>query len=257
MRLPVSYIIGGDKLRYYSMTQQEPRLIFNSVSRDNNINAVRYYLAICILLNHFCVLSGADVIQLPRIFGGAGSFFAISGFLMFPSFEKRPGLKRYFSRRAKRIFPPYVFIVLLAAFGLVFVSNLPAGEYFCSKEFWSYLAANLSFLNFLSPDLPGVFTDATNSISAVNGSLWTMKGEVACYMTVPLVFYVVKVSGVRMARMLELLMVLFGAAYIMLGYMELNGNPQLDVISRQCRVMFLFYMGGYLNVHLSFIRRHL
>lgn len=105
-------------------------MIFTSISKHNNMNVVRYYLCLCILMNHFNVLTGESLPMLPRIFGGVGSFFAISGFLMFPSFEKRPYLKSYFSRRAKRILPPYVLIVLLAAFGLCALSELPVKEYF-------------------------------------------------------------------------------------------------------------------------------
>lgn len=207
-------------------------------------------------MNHFCVLSGIDVVQLPRIFGGAGSFFAISGFLMFPSFEKRPDVKRYLTRRAKRIFPPYFLIVLLAAVGLVFVSDLPATAYFTSGTFWKYLAANLSFLNFLAPSLPGVFTSVTNNLDAVNGSLWTMKGEVACYLTVPLIFYVVRKYNLKIISVLKLLMALFAAGYIAFEYKKSTGSGGADIASRQCMVMFLFYFGGYLNARIESVRRH-
>ncbi len=207
-------------------------------------------------MNHYCVLSGIDVVQLPRIFGGAGSFFAISGFLMFPSYEKRPDVKRYLKRRAQRITPPYFLIVILAAIALVFVSDLSPVVYFTSGGFWKYLAANLSFMNFLAPSLPGVFTEATNNVSAVNGSLWTMKGEVACYFTVPLIFYIVKRYRFGMIRILQFLMLIFAIGYITFEYIEYAGHPSADIAARQCMVMFLFYMGGYLNARISDIRKH-
>lgn len=165
-------------------------MIFTPISKHNNMNVVRYYLCLCILMNHFNVLTGESLPMLPRIFGGVGSFFAISGFLMFPSFEKRPYLKSYFSRRAKRILPPYMLIVLLAAFGLCALSELPVKEYFTDVVVYKYLVANLCFMNFLVPSLPGVFTE--NIMTAVNGSLWTMKGEVVCYLMVPFVYNYIK-----------------------------------------------------------------
>lgn len=235
----------------------ETKRIFHTISRENNINAVRYYLAICILIGHFNVLSGEEVFQLPRIFGGAGSFFAISGFLLFHSWERRPTLKQYFSRRAARIFPPYFFVVIAAAVMLVFMSTLSAADYFASSGFWEYLLANLSFLNFLAPDLPGVFTESGMAMSSVNGSLWTMKGEVACYLTVPLVYWLIKGNPKRANLVLGVIMALFLSAYVVLSKKYLvEGSGSVDIMRRQTLVMFLFYMGAWLNLHLERLKAH-
>lgn len=234
----------------------QPNAIFNPVSRDNNINAVRYYLAICILVNHFNVLTGSEVFQLPRIFGGAGSFFAISGFLLFHSFEKRPSLPSYFRRRAARILPPYFFVVLLAAVALCAISLCSPGQYFLSPGFWKYLAANLSFLNFLEPTLPGVFTDATNLAPAVNGSLWTMKGEIACYLTVPLAYWLIKRYR-RPTIILSAACTAFLGLFILFQIMLFSHDSGMwEILRRQALVMFLFYMGAMLNLHLDTLRRH-
>lgn len=241
------------------MTRQlvvERDMDFTSISRQNNINAIRYYLAICILMGHYCVLTGTSVVQLPRIFGGAGSFFAISGFLMFPSFAKNSDVKRYLRRRANRIFPPYFLIVIAAALLGVFVSSLSPSGYFSSAGFWKYLGANLSFMNFLCPDLPGVFDGGANRMPSVNGSLWTMKGEVACYLTIPVVFWMVRKKLVGMNRLLCVLMAFFGLMYALFRGMEINVDKSYNIAARQCMVMFLFYMGGFLNLHLDYVRRH-
>lgn len=230
-------------------------MIFHPIARDNNMNVVRYYLCLCILMNHFNVLTGCDLPMLPRIFGGVGSFFAISGFLMFPSFEKHPQLRGYFDRRARRILPPYVFIVLLAALSLWSVSYLGVGDYFRSGQLYKYLIANLSFMNFIEPTLPGVFAD--NPLTAVNGSLWTMKGEVICYFCVPAVYLLIRRYPQRASGILLSLMAVCLVSYVLLSeWLPYSSHPgMINVLAKQMRVFTFFYIGALINLNLDFIRR--
>lgn len=226
-------------------------MLFHSISRDNNLILVRYYLCMCILMNHFNVLTGLDLEQLPRIFGGVGSFFAISGFLMFASFEKRQDRRRYFSRRARRILPPYVLIVLLAAAALSAVSALPVAEYFASAHTWRYVLFNLAFLNFAEPTLPGVF-DA-NLIAAVNGSLWTMKGEVVCYLLVPPVFALLSRWRSHARALLAAMFALCYAAYLALSGAEAGLTL---IIAKQMRMFTFFFAGALVSMHMPLFTRH-
>ena len=220
------------------------------------MNAVRYYLAVCILVNHFHLLTEEEIIALPRIFGGAGSFFALSGFLMFASFEKHRQTRQFLVRRARRIFPPYFMVVLVAAFGFCLISSLPVSEYFASGQFWRYLVSNLLFLNFLGPDLPGVFPADICHQSVVNGALWTMKGEVVCYLTVPLVFMLIKKCKDNVPVALGGLVAIFGLMSLGCAIMESMGRGTFDVMRRQFVVMMLFYMGGLINYNLELISRY-
>ena len=54
-------------------------------------------------------------------------------------------------------------------------------------------AANLIFLNFVHPTLPGVFEG--NQLSEVNGALWTLKIEVMFYAAVPLLAWAFRKLG--------------------------------------------------------------
>lgn len=231
--------------------------MFHSISRKNNMNLVRYYLALCILVNHFASLTGIDIFQLPRIFGGAGSFFALSGFLMFPSYEKRPDPKRFLSRRARRIFPPYFLIVIVAAIGLSLISTIPLSVYFLDPGFWKYVGANLCFLNFLHPDLPGVFDNAPNITASVNGALWTMKGEVLCYLSVPIVYKAIRRSRRFCRNTLAVTVAVCAALYII--FTRINGGS-MEVLGKQFNVFMLFFLGALINLELPLFlkyRRHI
>jgi peptidoglycan/LPS O-acetylase OafA/YrhL len=113
-------------------------------------------------------------------------FFVISGMLIYRSYTRSSSLASYLEKRVRRIYPAYFTVIVVAAIALFSLSSLPPSQYF-GIGFWKYLGANLLFLNFLAPSLPGVFT--ANSIAAVNGALWTLKIEVIFYMFVPAMYY--------------------------------------------------------------------
>lgn len=74
---------------------------------------------------------------------------------------------------------------------LFFVSSLTLSEYF-GKDWLRYLLSNLAFSNFMQPTLPGVFEG--NHIDVVNGSLWTIKIELMCYIALPLLLFLCRKS---------------------------------------------------------------
>ena len=102
------------------------------------------------------------------------------------SFERSSSFTSYVRKRIRRIYPAYFTVVMLCAISLVAVSSKNIGDYF-SYAWIKYVVANLVFLNFLHPTLPGVFD--FNKLAAVNGALWTLKIEVMFYLTVPLLVF--------------------------------------------------------------------
>lgn len=231
---------------------------------DNSMGLVRYYLALAVLIAHFNTLTGSCVWFPTSSYNAVGGFFALSGFLIYRSYLRHRNLKTYLIGRGRRILPPYVFIVLLCAFGLVAVSTLPAKEYFFNPQWLRYLICNLTFLNFLCPELPGVFQNLP--LHAVNGSLWTMKVEVVLYLSVPIVAAVVFWLGRRVkwcgsVAVCVLIYVLSSAyRFYCLHLFDVTGNEIFDILARQVFGQFMYFYGGVgvYFVYDSFMRyRHM
>ena len=147
----------------------------------NNLDCLRLILASVVVLFHIS-LTNIPALAFDKYFSArfaVNTFFVISGLLIYRSYVRSSSVGSYFEKRVRRIYPAYFTVVVLAALALCPLSSLPVSQYF-GVGFWKYLGANLVFLNFLAPSLPGVFT--SNSISAVNGALWTLKIEVAFYL---------------------------------------------------------------------------
>jgi peptidoglycan/LPS O-acetylase OafA/YrhL len=166
------------------LLHQHPRLT------KNNFDLLRLLFAGTVCLVHAHDLSGfsslAQITQLLSSGIAVKAFFVVSGFLIFMSFERSSSFSSYASKRIRRIYPAYFTVVMLCAISLVIVSSKNVSDYF-SLTWLKYIAANLSFLNFLQPTLVGVFE--SNKLAAVNGALWTLKIEAMFYLTVPLFVY--------------------------------------------------------------------
>lgn len=158
-----------------------------AVPKENNFDFLRFALATTVACQHYCAMTGRSPLPLPVTAPTAVSgFFFISGFLISMSFRNSTSLFEYAGKRARRILPAYIAVVIASFLTFSITSELTAENYFMHRESWEYLACNLLFLNFLHPTLPGVLTDATFTDS-INPSLWTLKLELTLYAAVPLI----------------------------------------------------------------------
>ena len=168
-------------------TARNPTLA-ESFGQRNGFDTIRLLAALAVIGSHAFPMTGREE-PLFALTGQAtlGSlavsiFFVISGLLIPMSYD-RGSLSRYVTKRAKRIMPALVVAVVFCAFvlGPIFTS-MPLNAYFSAKDTWRFLGQAL-FLP-VSYDLPGVFDE--HPLSTVNGSLWSLKFEIACYALVVL-----------------------------------------------------------------------
>lgn len=104
-------------------------------------------------------------------------FFALSGFLVAGSLERAKSLFVFFGLRVFRILPALTVEVLLSALILgPLLTEFPLSAYFRDTAFWAYF---LNILGEIHYHLPGLFIH--NPTTAVNGQLWTVPYELACY----------------------------------------------------------------------------
>lgn len=163
--------------------------IIAGVKRDNCFDFLRYLFALSLIIAHFCTLTDQDPFWF--ITGGmrVKAFFTITGFLVSYSFLRRQGdIRSYAVKRLARIVPAYVCCIAFCLLLGWWVTDLSTYEFFHSIQTLKYVACNLLMMNWIEPELPGVFQD--NAWPQMDGSLWSMKQEMLFYALVPMVLWV-------------------------------------------------------------------
>lgn len=205
------------------------------IPKQNNIGLLRLLFAAIVVLAHLYALSLKPALAWLQPLANAElavqGFFVLSGFLVVMSYENSPNWRDYAGKRFRRIYPAYAAVVLLCAlFGFAFTSS---ADYF-NAQWLRYMLANLVFLNFLAPELPGVFTG--NPVTAVNGALWTIKIEVMFYAIVPLLVWLLKGK-----RRLPFIAAIYAGS---LAYRYLCAKHGLEELGRQLPGQLCFFISG-------------
>lgn len=176
------------------------------MNNKNCFDFLRFFFAANILLAHLWELSQNKSLFFLSNFSNSSiavkGFFVISGFLVAKSYTNTPSLKKYFIKRAKRILPAYIVVLLFSAVTLSLFSSFSFAEYFTDINVYQYLGWNSIFLNFMHPCLPGLFEN--NLTCVVNGALWTLKVEEGFYIVLPFIFYAIKKSRKPIAILVSL-----------------------------------------------------
>lgn len=187
--------------------------------RDNAFNFLRLVFALMVLVGHSDVLGfgrPGNPLRLPVDLGGLAvvGFFALSGFLITRS-GRRTGFVRYWWHRLLRIFPALWVCLLLTAF--VIGPSLWVYRHGTLGGYRSALPGPLSYLrhNFYADLRQNSIGDVLvgRYSPSLNGSVWTLKYELACY---ALVSALALLAVLRRARPLVAVPALLGVAAI--GY---------------------------------------
>ncbi|MEO0686509.1 MAG: acyltransferase, partial [Cyanobacteria bacterium J06649_11] len=229
------------------------------ISRRNNFDLIRLLAALVVVAAHTADVSHYAAFEfLSATFNSwlaVDVFFIISVFLIYRSFEHSQSLTIYWQKRARRILPAYLTVILVAALGLSLISHLSLLEYFTHREFWQYIFFNSITLNFLQPSLPGVFTEL--EFQSVNMSLWTIKVEVMFYLAVPFIAYVLDKTN----RAWGMLAIYLGSILYSTTVMTLSdrlGDGFVTQLEQQLPGQLAFFISGaFLYCFYEGFRQHI
>lgn len=217
--------------------------------RKNNFDLIRLLLSLTVFLVHSYQLSLKPELKIITSFLNSevaiNSFFIISGFLISLSYERSKSTIDYITKRIRRIYPAYFFVVVLCAIMAAALSEMPPSRYF-SADLIKYLLANLSFLNLLHPELPGVFTD--NHVTAVNGALWSIRFEVTFYLLIPIIGAFFHLRSKHLGFLLIFICIFLSYVFLDFISSRLN-NEALSLLAFHLPVQLLCFMCGAFLFH--------
>jgi peptidoglycan/LPS O-acetylase OafA/YrhL len=218
--------------------------VYDSSLARNNFDILRFLFAAIVFFVHSYDLSGLEGLSILNSTlsseASVKSFFVLSGFLIFMSYENSSSISSYFSKRIRRIYPAYLFVILASVMlGSVF-TMLTANEYW-SYNTLNFFLANLTFLNFLEPELPGLFTN--NLHHAVNGALWTLKIEVMFYIVVPLIAFCFNCFS-RLSVMVLLFISSVIYSYVLFAMAQSHEGSAFVELQRQLPGQLTFFIVG-------------
>jgi len=216
----------------------------NSSNRfENNFDALRILAALAVIFSHSYALLGVKSEPVNIVTGSltagtfaVGVFFAISGYLITLSWERKPQAFIFLKKRVLRIFPALIIVVFFSVFFLgPVVTTLSLNNYFSNPQTWRYLLT-ISLYYLISGGasvwtLPGVFTNNPFP-NAVNGSLWMMPYLFSMYLIIPVLG---KAALIKKGRSIILLYLL---AILLLPINAIHPLPFLGVISAYLIICF-------------------
>jgi len=222
--------------------------------QKNNFDFLRFLLAFIVVIGHIIVITDIEDFQKYKYFFNTyisvTGFFCISGFLIARSYLNSKSIKDYLLKRAARLMPAYLLIIFICFILLSFISTNSISDYFTNSLTYKYLVANLTFLNFLQPTLPGVFV--TNGMDyPVNGALWTLKIEVGFYLILPLILFLLERSKTKPL----ILLFIYTTSIIYNYYFQyLYSKTEIQLYSTLAHQLpaFLSYFAAGISLHYYF-----
>ncbi|NOD90925.1 MULTISPECIES: acyltransferase [unclassified Ruegeria] len=222
----------SDSTKHISAVRAVPRIADRADGRDNNFNLIRIIAATLVLVAHAYPLSlgGAYGQPFESVLHGLSlgmmcvwAFFAISGFFITRSFDRKPSAKAFLIARGLRLFPALAVVTLISILIAGFVLTQAPPTVFWS-EAGEYFIRNMLLFK-LQYDLPGVFQNNPYG-PAINGSLWSLSYEVTCYVGV-LICGVLGLLGHR--KIFAGMAIAFLCFYALTAFVDLN--PRIETLT--------------------------
>ncbi|WP_367773638.1 acyltransferase [Flavobacterium sp. WC2421] len=163
---------------------------------NNNLDLARILLACLVIVGHSEAINGSGIYWIDPFhhflkFTYAGAFAVkvflfISGLVVTNSYLSKKSVVYFVISRLFRILPGLLFVLLVTVFifGPI-VTNLEFKEYLSQLNYFAYIRHNIVFYSDYL--LPGVFVENLYP-NIVNGSLWTLRYEIGCYIILPILF---------------------------------------------------------------------
>lgn len=204
----------------------------------NNFDALRLCAALLVLYSHQFVFLGKPQPSLAGTTLGELAvmiFFVISGYLVAESWYRDPHIVRFAMRRLLRLWPALAVATIAIALACALITTLSWHDYWASGT-WHFVARNLQLRTVYQ--LPGVFVSQPGnpSLSAVNGSWWTIPLEAKCY----LYLAALGLIGLRRRWLSVLVLGLVAFQY----FHTLPGQSKADVHQNLTSLYIAFFMAG-------------
>jgi peptidoglycan/LPS O-acetylase OafA/YrhL len=202
---------------------------------NNCFDFIRLALALLVVLYHcfylapnvdrsstsFAIFAAAyNETGLPVDLGGlaVSGFFILSGFLITRSWDRTRSAPSYAAKRLMRIGPAFLVASLIGALLVAPITSAGVDHYF-KDQHWLAIVANV--LTFRPTGVGGAFVG--NPTELLNGTLWSIRYEVDCYILVAMV----GVFWFQAGRILIALAAVFSVLFVMdqWGYQLL---PNID-----------------------------
>ena len=192
------------------------------------------------MYSHSYVLSGAAgqehyiyiISKIDAASLAVNFFFFLSGYLMFGALSRSETRIKFLTNRFARIVPGLAVCVSLTIVFGFFLTTRSKLDYLTSFQTFSYLK-NIAFL--FTPSIPGVFESQPYPY-VINGSLWTLFYEVACYCLLTLIKYL------NQRTKTIILCIVAGLCLTHLGSVAYKGPTFFGNIAR----LTLFFCVGYI-----------
>jgi peptidoglycan/LPS O-acetylase OafA/YrhL len=227
------------------------------------IEGLRAAAALSVMIGHFNLhLVPGDLLPsiLHRLLNAAGQgltlFFVLSGFLLFGPFLTAAergtpfNVSQYFTNRILRIYPAYVVIFAIVAFGLGLAYTHPALVSDAGVEGTADILGRITDPGIIAANLLLAHTLTPWTIKTGLGVSWSLTTEVCFYLVLPLLaFGAVRLSqrlGLQRATMLVSFgMIVLGLVCRAVGAAQVHGDPATE--------FYLQWGGNWLAVYLRSI----